>query len=98
MKASGWISLPVLLVTLAGATFAQSRDDDWTRCRNGDSDTSIAGCTAIIETPGGSARDRALAFNNRGNARNRKGDGERAIEDYDQPIKLHPNDPTAYAR
>src|SRR5260370_39038320 len=96
MRASGWIALPVLMVAFASAVLAQGREDNWSRCRSADPDTGIVGCTAIIDAPGGTARDRALAFNNRGNARYRKGDYDHAIEDYDQAIKLDPNEPTAY--
>ena len=79
MKACGWIWLAAALLGFASPAFAQGREENWTRCRNADADTSIAGCTAIIEAPGGTARDRALAFNNRGNARYRKGDADHAI-------------------
>ena len=96
MRASIRVWLALLMLGFGGTAWAQGREDNWARCRNADPDTGIAGCTAIIEASGGSARDRALAFNNRGNARFRKGDYDHAIEDYDQALKLDPNEPTAY--
>src|ERR1700681_1525345 len=96
MRGSGWLWVPVLAVACAGAALAQSRDDSWARCRNANPDTGIEGCTAIIEAAGGTPRDRALAFNSRANARYRKGEYDRAVDDYDQAIKLDPNEPTAY--
>lgn len=51
----------------------------------------IAACNTIIKSGRGTPRERAVAFNNRGGALYYSGKPERAIEDYDQAIKLDPN-------
>jgi tetratricopeptide (TPR) repeat protein len=73
-----------------------------------DPDISISGCTAIIEG-GQETRNNpilcsnlkcqsnlAVAFMNRGNAYEGKGQHDRALEDYDQAIRLSPNWPVAF--
>ena len=51
----------------------------------------IAACNRIIKSGRGTPHERAVAFNNRGGALYYSGKPERAIEDYDQAIKLDPN-------
>jgi tetratricopeptide (TPR) repeat protein len=51
----------------------------------------IAACTRIIRRAGRTPHERAVAFNNRGGALYYSGKPERAIEDYDQAIKLDPH-------
>jgi tetratricopeptide (TPR) repeat protein len=50
----------------------------------------INGCTAVIDSGQGTATALAIAYNNRGNAFTAKGDYDRAIQDFDQSIKLNP--------
>jgi tetratricopeptide (TPR) repeat protein len=54
----------------------------------------INGCTAFIDSGQGTTAALATAHNNRGNAYITKGDYDRAIQDFDQSIKLNP----AYAK
>jgi tetratricopeptide (TPR) repeat protein len=65
---------------------------------NGSGPTSLApritGCTALIASGEGTTIAMAIAHNNRGNAYAAQGDNDRAIEDFDQSIKLDP----AYAK
>ncbi len=49
----------------------------------------INGCTALIEGHG-TATALTIAYNNRGNAYTAQGDYDRAIQDFDQSIKLNP--------
>ena len=54
-------------------------------------DLRISGCTTVIQSGEVSNSDLALAFNNRGFAYSAKGQHDRAIQDFDQAIKLNPN-------
>jgi tetratricopeptide (TPR) repeat protein len=52
-------------------------------------DRQIMGCTALIDSSSATAKSRAIAYNNRGNAYIAKGDYDRAILDYNESIKLN---------
>ena len=56
-----------------------------------DWDTQIESCTTLIQSGQERARDRAFAYNNRGNAYTAKGDIDRAISDYSEAIRLDRN-------
>jgi tetratricopeptide (TPR) repeat protein len=59
-------------------------------------DLPIQGCTAVIQT-GRKLLDRlATAYNNRGVAYRLKAEYDRAIEDFDEAIKLRPNFANAF--
>jgi len=69
-------------------------DDDWTSCaRTGglSVDLPIRGCTAVIEAGQQMLVQLVAAYNNRGVAHRSNGDIDRAIEDYDQAIRLNPD-------
>jgi len=54
-------------------------------------DDRISGCTILIDAAYGTTAAQAIAYNNRGNAYIAKGDLDRAIQDFDQSIKLNAN-------
>ena len=56
----------------------------------------ISGCTAVIESGKFTGNNLATIFNDRGNAYQIKREFDRAIADYDQAIRLAPDDPGAY--
>src|SRR5262245_35394391 len=53
-------------------------------------DQRVEGCTAVIASGLAKGADLARAFNRRGFAYHVKGDMDRAIQDYDQAIRLDP--------
>jgi tetratricopeptide (TPR) repeat protein len=62
----------------------------------GDYDDAIRLYTQAIESGDLSQESLSIAYNNRGNAWQKKGDSDRAMEDYDKAIKIDPNDAYAY--
>ena len=90
-------SLIAIRFVASGASFgpvpavAQSdQQRKWCNEKDGAPDQRISGCTAVIQS--GSLADRSLApaFNNRGIAYADKGQHDRAIQDFDQAIRLDP--------
>ena len=57
----------------------------------------ISGCTAVIRSGQYSGKNLAAAYSNRGGAYFSLGDHARAIEDYDQALRLDPDDTVAYS-
>lgn len=87
-------AVAVVFVPLSvGAAFAQTGQRwDWCNGKNDASpDLVISGCTAVIQSGKERAQNLAIAFHNRGNAFRIKAEYDRAIQDYDQSIKLNPN-------
>jgi tetratricopeptide (TPR) repeat protein len=59
-------------------------------------DTVLDGCTAIIQLGQEPREKLATAFDNRGVAYRRKGEYDRALQDYEQAIQLNPSKANAY--
>jgi tetratricopeptide (TPR) repeat protein len=72
------------------AAMGQSKQENVNKCMSADPDTRIAGCTALIQTHQDTAQNLSIMYNNRGNAYNRKGDHDRAIQDFSEAIRLSP--------
>jgi tetratricopeptide (TPR) repeat protein len=91
-----WTSILFVLV-VAGAVscssmaFAQNRDEEWKQCQTSDADLAIVNCTAIIQSGQEAGPHLSSAFYNRANAYESKGAHDRAIQDYDEAIRLQPN-------
>jgi tetratricopeptide (TPR) repeat protein len=93
--------LPMIAALLAGHAAAQDRDRQWDWCRLYDErgnprpgsnpDLAIGACTTIIQSGKEATQGLASAFNNRGIACAKKGQYDRAIQDYDQALLLDPN-------
>ncbi len=63
---------------------------------NAAADLRIGGCTAVIQSGQDTPATLAVAFVNRAFAYRTKGDNNRALQDFDQAIKLVPNYPAAF--
>ena len=79
-------------MSLASPAGAQDLKQQWAWCLNKDTaftaDQWMAGCTAVIDANRETPENRAIAFRGRGNAYVGKGQPERAIQDYDQALRL----------
>lgn len=71
-------------------------EGDRSDCQGDDPARMIRGCTRVIEDATESPSDRALALHMRGLAFVAKGDIDRAIADYNEAIRLNPNNGLAF--
>jgi tetratricopeptide (TPR) repeat protein len=81
---------------LFAAPASAASKQDHSECHRGSGDVAIAACTRVVNDRNESRKNRAIAYNNRGIARHNKGDLERAIEDYNEAIRLNPRHAGAY--
>jgi tetratricopeptide (TPR) repeat protein len=97
---SRFVVAAVLVATglLHAPTATAQTYDQLTKWCYGDAtdDQSIQGCNAVIQSGKETKNDLAAAFNNRGLAYDNKKEYDRAIQDYDQAIKLNPNNAHAF--
>jgi tetratricopeptide (TPR) repeat protein len=94
------VSLAAIVLTVAGVSVrAQVLTPDHHACVNGQGTVEPAdqekACSAVIRR-GGDNETLAVAYSNRGNSFLRRGQNERAIQDYDEAIKLDPRFVDAY--
>ena len=96
MQITKSVLIASVLLGICAAAGAQNLDENRSRCRSGDIDLMIAGCTRVIQSGRESHQDLAIAFYNRGSAYAQKGQYDSAIQDFDQTIKLKHNFPEAF--
>jgi len=77
-------------------TAAQSLDQQWAWCRGDYSERLIGGCTAVIQSHRQTPDNLARAFFYRGRAWEAKTQYDRAIQDFDEAIRLDPGFPDAF--
>src|ERR1700722_4246444 len=71
---------------------------DWCAGKDGASaELQINGCTMVINSRQETQQNLAVAFGNRGNGYQNKGDYYRAIAEYDAAIQLNSNDPIVFS-
>jgi uncharacterized protein len=85
-----------LLMLAIPASLSTAAADDTTTCVNASGDEKIAACTRAIASGTWRGSHLSWAYNNRGNAYRAKDDNDRAIQDYDQAIKLDPKHVNAH--
>src|SRR5262245_58050791 len=93
------IASALVLLSLGGVAEAQKRPTlkSLELCNGADRtspDVQIDGCTSLIDSGKQTPQTLVIAYNNRGNAYMAKGEYDRAVQDYDESIKLNAN----YAR
>ncbi len=90
---AGAIATAALVVSCTPPALALS-EEDWDSCARAAelaSDRPIRGCTAVIKASERVLAHLVAAYNNRGLAFRSNGELDRAIEDYDQAIRLQPD-------
>lgn len=95
---SGPARLVVLALALSAApAAAQDRTQDWTWCTSsyGPPELTIAGCTAIIQAGGEAGPRMAAAFYYRGRAWLAKDLHDQALPDFNESLRLKPDDARA---
>jgi len=93
MRIFSLIAVVLFVSSLAACAGVGMREDceqdhDW--------DLKIGGCTAVIRSGEYSGKGLAVAYYNRGIAYRHLNEYRRAIEDYDQALRLDPGDAKAY--
>jgi tetratricopeptide (TPR) repeat protein len=86
-----------LATSLAQPAFGAGQQDH-NDCNKARGDVAIEGCTRIINDRDESARNRAVAFDNRGEAYFWNRNPDRAISDFNEAIRLDPNYAQAFNR
>lgn len=80
-----------MLLAVATLCGGAARSDTLADCFSEDNDRRISGCTSLIEIPGLSRGEKALAYAMRALAHSLKGNYSRALPDYDHAIELDPS-------
>ena len=92
------VAMSIVLLLASGVPTAAQSYDQLRKWCYGDAtdDQTIQGCDAVIKSGKESSASQANAFYNRGLAYKGKGQYDRAIQDYDQTIKLKPDNASAF--
>jgi tetratricopeptide (TPR) repeat protein len=94
---SRWVLLFVVMHIAGFGSAVRAQTLDQQGCPAPDPDLSISRCTAMIQSGHETQQNLARAFSSRGLAYARKGQYDHAIEDFDQAIRLNPNDAVAFS-
>jgi tetratricopeptide (TPR) repeat protein len=89
------IGLACLVIVAAASGAIADTLADCSQARN--SDVKLRACSEVVAGPAYGPDDKALAYRNRGNARADAGASAQAVADFDQAIRLRPNDASGYA-
>ena len=94
-----WLALAALLGFASPAIAADRAQEACEQSKRGgqDWDKQIIGCSALLSRSSLTNGDRAITLENRAFANEGKGDHDRATDDYDEAIRLEPNNASAYA-
>jgi len=85
-----------LLLGAAITSTGCSRLENLNKCRSVEPNTRIAGCTALIQAGQYATGNLSTIYGNRGTAYSSKGDHDHAIQDFNEAIRLNPNNFRAY--
>ncbi|MGD1017360.1 MAG: tetratricopeptide repeat protein [Roseiarcus sp.] len=88
------IGLALTLAALPAA--AQTREQNWAKCKGVDPDLNVSGCTALIQSGRETAADLAVAYRNRGSGYGALALLDESIADETKAIALRPDYAEAY--
>ena len=91
-----WIAIFLLLGQFAAPVWAQWTDEAQKCAETPDPNLAFDLCTRAIQSGALSGTGLAVTFNNRGNAYQSKGEYQRAIQDYDEAIRIDPDSALAF--
>ena len=92
IKSPSALTATIVLLQAFGSAFAADLGD----CGHPDADRSIRGCSPLIERGDGPPLRQAELLLLRGTAYMINDDNDRAIKDFDEAIRLNPNEPEAF--
>ena len=90
------ISLILFLTQVAAPAWAQWTDDAQKCAETPDANLALEHCTRAIQSGALAGAGLAVTFSNRGNAFQAKGEYDRAIQDYDEAVRLDPDAALAF--
>lgn len=94
------VALAALILTLSALAWAPramaASETVRAHCQSSDVSLRLGGCTLVIEDPSETPANRGLAHLNRGLAFKVKRAYDRAVDDYNQALRLRPEDPLAF--
>lgn len=96
MQAIRTVAVAVMLMMTASSGEAFNERDSNSCAQDPDIARRIAACTRLLAAGGMSSSSRAIVLYNRGNALSKNDEHDRAIADFDEAIRLNPNDPDFY--
>jgi len=86
------VTMLIITLGISHGSMAVAQTIDRTACNApANPNVMIANCTAFIQSEHGTTDDLSTAYNNRGDAYYQNGNSDRAIQDFDQAIRLNPN-------
>ena len=85
-----------LMLGAAMTAMGCGRQECLDKCRSGNSDAKIVGCTELIQAGRDTPGEMSAFYNNRGAAYVDKGDYDRAIQDFNESIGLDRNNAIVY--
>ncbi len=95
-RTAPWAALIMAMALCVAPATAQTLDDHWKRCEDKNADIRIGGCTSVIQSGQETTANVAIAHIKRGLAYSWKGDLARALQDYDQAIRVDPANADAF--
>ena len=93
---SRWLIRSEMSLSAKGISFPELANPESCSSEHATSGAAATNCDVTIDTPGRKAAALAIGYQVRGNAYRAKGEFDKAIEDYNEAIKVDPNDASSY--